>query len=1277
MMHGKRPVSSRKRFIRLTLIFFGVLALILFGLHIWFVNNARSLMQDIVYSKSKGKLKLELSQLSFNFLSNDLQVKGASLVSTDSTTAATSYRVVFGKLSVRVGSFWPLLFKNQISIDSIEVEHPQVTVTQWRIDTAKKGKGKELSIPRQMGQIYNSMLDGLDAFGIQRILISNASMRLVNKINEDEEPVFISHINFNLVRTAEAEGSRDEYIPDARSVELTTTNQDIALPGGRHRLAFSRFSLNLFNKRIQLDSCTVTATSGDTLNSNYTIFFDKLLLSGVDFNAMYAYNLIKADSVYCDNPQFEININTLAAKKGKGERPDPNKIIQELTGDLDLAYVGVKSAGIHINITGKTTRSLFNSNKDDFEMYGLRINADSSRPVVVNRFAMLVRDYHLYNEDSSSAYTFDSIQFLNNKITLNNFSVVTSSSPDQKRSERDFRIPYFELTGLDWYQLIFEENLVAKEAVLYNPVIRFVNRSPKKAPKGKKTDIFRSLRLVDELITVGKISVVNGQINMVLGPQTSLDIQNANLSLNNTEEGYSELRQAVSRLSFSSARIKVKEITAIIHNADYSGKELVHAERVSLSTTNNSIKGTVNNVFINNLLVDENSERIVIDGLKWSGANINLQNIAAQKKKKATDIQLTNIRGDNTTLHYSSGSNKITTAIQSFRLASLLRTAGGMQVKGLEVKGSNFQLKGEDLSVTASGYDISSDRVSQLLGIAVSQVKGRDTLLLNAPRLQFSATADALLSGDMAFATVDITQPVLRVNNWNNDTSKKAAGQIPTFSIAQVNMQEPDIRISINKNDSFTIINMPSSPGNTIAASRVQADKEGLKLGTLSIHTNSATLVKKTGEVVGVEKGKVDVELSNLQYLQGESPSWAVVVNSLHLKNPNQFSIGKNKNSLQLSETSIGNLSLSSGSVTDVAKLLKENVSAWVRTTTGHYIDSTTTMRWFNADYNSGKKTLSLDSFQYHPTQPLDSVIARTPFQTDYITVKTGNVLMKGFSLDRFEKDSSLIADTIQVDHPVITIYRDKLPPFLAGNLKPLPVEMLANINMPVHVKGLKLVDGLLQYTERNAKSRAEGTLSLVHLNAEVSNLKNRDHEETDSMTITMNAYLMDSAWIGLRVRESYTDSLKGFLMTLQMRPTSLSFLNPVVVPLSNVRITSGTIDSFHVRAIGRSDLAIGEMKMYYHDLRIQMVKGGDSSKTGLGGRIVSFLANTFLIRKNNKGRTGIVYLERDRDRSFFNYLVKMTFSGMATSIGIKKNKKYLRQYKKELRERNLPEVVF
>jgi hypothetical protein len=36
-----------------------------------------------------------------------------------------------------------------------------------------------------------------------------------------------------------------------------------------------------------------------------------------------------------------------------------------------------------------------------------------------------------------------------------------------------------------------------------------------------------------------------------------------------------------------------------------------------------------------------------------------------------------------------------------------------------------------------------------------------------------------------------------------------------------------------------------------------------------------------------------------------------------------------------------------------------------------------------------------------------------------------------------------------------------------------------------------------------------------------------------------------------------------------------------------------------------------------------------------------------------------------------------MTFSGMASSVGVKNNKKYMRQYKKELEKGNLPPIRF
>jgi hypothetical protein len=450
----------------------------------------------------------------------------------------------------------------------------------------------------------------------------------------------------------------------------------------------------------------------------------------------------------------------------------------------------------------------------------------------------------------------------------------------------------------------------------------------------------------------------------------------------------------------------------------------------------------------------------------------------------------------------------------------------------------------------------------------------------------------------------------------------------------------------------------------------------GLQIGSLSANTNSATFRKATGEVYGVEKGLVKLKASDIKLFDDAGqPGWSALINSLDIQNPNTFSFGKEKSSLVFDEVSAGNVSLASSYVSNVNELIKYNVSAWLRTGTGQFIDSNTTLKWFNAAYNYKKKELSLDSFSYHPTRSRDSVIARSPFQTDYITFKSGALKLTDFDLQKYKKDSSLFADAVTVTDPVITIYRDKLPPFLAGRTKLLPVEIIQNLSLPVSISKINLVDGTLYYTEKNGKTRAEGTLLLSNLNGTVAGIKNRDIKAGDSLSLDINAYLMDSALISLQVKESYLDTLSGFLMKLRMRPTTLSFLNPVIAPLSNVIITSGVVDSLEMRATGHDKFAFGEMYMYYHNLRIKLVKDGKEGQSGFLGNVATFLVNTFIIKKNNDGRKGLVYFERLRDRSFFNYIVKMTFSGMATSVGAKKNRKYLKAYRQQLEDNHLPSV--
>ncbi|MDQ6762967.1 MAG: hypothetical protein M3015_10120 [Bacteroidota bacterium] len=190
-----------------------------------------------------------------------------------------------------------------------------------------------------------------------------------------------------------------------------------------------------------------------------------------------------------------------------------------------------------------------------------------------------------------------------------------------------------------------------------------------------------------------------------------------------------------------------------------------------------------------------------------------------------------------------------------------------------------------------------------------------------------------------------------------------------------------------------------------------------------------------------------------------------------------------------------------------------------------------------------------------------------------------------------------------------------------------------------------------------------EGSLLLDHLNGNFSNIRNYNFRPQDSLSFAFNGRFLDTAAFHLRVDESYTDPLFGFLMTLTIKPASLTILNPLLAPLSNIKFTSGKIDSFYMTAAGNENLARGNMTFYYHGLHLQIIKAGQISETSFLKLVESGLVNAFVLKTNNRDRNGLIYFKRLKDRSFFNYMNKIIFSGVATSVGAKKNNRYRKDF--------------
>jgi len=201
--------------------------------------------------------------------------------------------------------------------------------------------------------------------------------------------------------------------------------------------------------------------------------------------------------------------------------------------------------------------------------------------------------------------------------------------------------------------------------------------------------------------------------------------------------------------------------------------------------------------------------------------------------------------------------------------------------------------------------------------------------------------------------------------------------------------------------------------------------------------------------------------------------------------------------------------------------------------------------------------------------------------------------------------------------------------------------------------------------------------ISFNHLNAWIHPLKNFDFQQTDSLRLRADAVMLDSMPLTLRIRESYTDTLAGFWMAVTMKPTEIPILNPVLEPLASVQINSGKLEHLEMRAIGREYVSFGEMRFYYRDLKVKILKDGELQKRTFLTNLATFVANKFVIRTNNTDRLGRVFFIRNRERSMFNYWLKMALSGVASSAGAKNNTKMIKQYKDVIKDKQLPPIDF
>ncbi|HET9431877.1 MAG TPA: hypothetical protein VFO70_11910, partial [Chitinophagaceae bacterium] len=904
----------------------------------------------------------------------------------------------------------------------------------------------------------------------------------------------------------------------------------------------------------------------------------------------------------------------------------------------------------------------------------------SQRPLKVQKFAMAIRNYETFLKDSTYEMQFDSVLFNDDKIVLDDFLF---RQLDKGKTVNSFKVPRFQLSGLSWNDLLLERKLTAEQATLYNPVIRYTERGAQNE-KSINRNIFDILANMNDVIMLQDLNIINGNIGLSLNGGIEMNLQKATLSVESRSllgsEQLSEIRRSVNYLDFKRGIIKINDVTVNLDDIRYTGTDSrLDAGKALITNESNTLLATAKGVILDKILINEKTGDVIIDGIAWKQAEINLASLFSRSRKRFNSfVNLTDIKGKDSKFVTTIGGKRLSANFSDLKAIAFLFHPGEKPIiEGLHLNGNSLSLTDSAFRLHIGTFAISDLQTASFENASFENVNHGDSISIRVPLITFVPDIESAVAGQFLWGEMTIHQPVIRIKAKESINRPNRGLLLIPGSIARLVILQPELLWSIQNENGAREIKWSGkkSATNSLVMLDVKTVDSAFSARQLLLSLNNFVYTNPGGKGFDEGQGTLTALINDFKYQETnpEEASWEGKLASLEGKNFLFDSLGSRKARLSIEYILLKDLAIKSSSLANIRNMISSNKKFRLQQFTGTYTDNIKHFAWYNAGYDKGTRSFTSDSMRYNPSVSKEKFDSLYPYQSDYIKISTGAIEIGPFDLDGYLSDSIMGFGSVKISETVLNDFRDNRLPFRSGIIKSLMVERLKKIPVKIAIDTLQFNNTNITYTEFNPRTNLPGVVHFNRANIKLFPVRNFNLGPTDSLRLHATGYLMDSIWTRLRLKQSYTDSLSGFLLTVRMKQADMQQLNPLFKSLAGAKLRSGYMDTLSMRVAGSEYLAYGEMKFLYRDLKVQLV----DMETGKNRGLLTFLANNFLVRNKNIHRTSSVFFIRNRERSPLNYLVKLLTSGLLSGTGVKSNAKIIRQYKKELRQRNLPPLDY
>ncbi|WP_159471623.1 DUF748 domain-containing protein [Dyadobacter sp. 3J3] len=1258
------------RFAGFSIAFF---AIILLCIHFWFKYNSERTIEQLVSWGSSGKLKCTIGKIETNYFHNAIHIRGISIFTVNDSKQSTSYRFNVKDFHFRTRSRWDLFVHRQLLIDSIVFNSPEIIIGK-RVKSQTDSTNK-IDLLEDLEKLYSSIYKSLNVLNLQLFKINEGKLIVKNEYDASKPPLVLSHIHFsiNKLKIGAAHTTDTSQFIFSERVLLRIADQKIMFPDNKSNISFKELLIDSKEKVVRLSGAAVRIFPSLNQRNSTDIRAGKLSILGLDFNLLYQKQLVKADSVFLENPFIasEIFVGSRAPDiAGNDKKALFDSTLNQLPVGFNIGHVVMQHGALAMNLHqgGKITR--FSAANDNISISGFRLNDALKKELNIGGFHYTVRNYTGFLPDSLLQLKFDSLQFVNDKIVLHN---LVASTPRNGRNKvfRDYIIPRFEITGMDWLAFIFHNNFKAYDAVMYRPILRSeqnVLLTSMPAAKAKRS-IYQNLSLMDKIIDLEKLRIINGDVSLKRGSTLELRLQNLNLSIHVGKLGKArspgELVRSVRQLSFAKAAVTTPSVIVITGPSVFNeiGQKLVF-DSVRVDTKNGDIGGTFKKVEVQDFAFENN--QLDISRLQWEEGSVSIDaagsGVVIQTKSNRTLwFFIEQMSGNNTKVNFTGKGVKGEVNLENLSANRISREKGSsLQTEGLRAMGTSAIIDTPQGVLQLGTFYIRDKENSTVRDITFSRQNPADSLLVNVPVLSFKPYLErTLLTKKLTFDSVSINQPsvALFVQKRKGTNAIKSA-VLPKFDINKFTVKDGYFQAGL-AGDSTWIKHI------FISAKSIATETDSSILADgISFDASTILLGKNNSDQIEADGG-LSAQLHHFAYHPGPG-KWDVKLDNLETDH-----IVFTRNSIQKHTR----LYLEKVKVQDITASqtdLQEGLPWFVNRSAAHLqldsLDLQTEKIFLGLGqlrFDGIKHEGRLHSFSFHPAVSRSDFYAGRVYRKIYMTTKTGEILVNGLELQKEGFQMSLV----EIENAAMTIYADKMKKFGPPAIQPLPIAALAKIGFPFHIDQVQLRNAHVHYTELNPVSKDTGSVNFSSVQALISNVYAHPTSDPDSLQVKVSAMFLDEMKLQVEMSQSYQDTLSGLRLAIELGPGKLTALNPFLPPMLSVRVRSGYLDSMRMTAIGNDYVSKGTMDLRYHHLKADLLDSGNVDRQQFRTRLIGFLANEIAIRNKNKKREATFIFVRNRQKPVIVYFLRMVVSGCASSIAPITNFIFRKQYKRKIQE--------